>query len=112
MAEAFARMHLRDNVRQDDIDHAIAVTIKSFISAQKHSVKASLSKVFDKYISIEKDDFELLHHLCSELQQEIIRFNFYQRDTMLSEVSFDIDDLAVRVRFDLFYSWAILINLL
>jgi DNA replication licensing factor MCM2 len=97
MAEAFARMHLRDNVRQDDIDHAIAVTIKSFISAQKHSVKASLSKVFDKYISIEKDDFELLHHLCSELQQEIIRYNFYQKDTMPSQVSFDIDDLVIRV---------------
>ena len=97
MAEAFARMHLRDVVRQDDIDHAIAVTIKSFVSAQKHSVKASLSKVFDKYLSLEKDDFELLHHVISEIEQENIRFNYFQHDLMPTQVTFDVEDLELRV---------------
>ncbi|KAJ3369255.1 MCM DNA helicase complex subunit [Kappamyces sp. JEL0680] len=96
MSEAFARMHLRDNVRQDDIDHAIAVTIRSFISAQKQSVKASLTKVFDKYLSLEKDDFELLHHVVGEIEKEHIRFNFYQRDVMPDQVSFDVEDLELR----------------
>lgn len=108
MSEAFARMHLRDNVRQDDIDFAIAATIKSFISAQKHSVKANLTKVFDKYISVEKDDFELLHHVISEIQQENIRFNYYQRDVMPTSVTFDVEDLAVRVRFIVIPSLTIL----
>jgi DNA replication licensing factor MCM2 len=101
MAEAFAKMHLRDVVRQDDIDHAIAVTIKSFISAQKNSVKASLSKVFDKYLSLEQDDFELLHHVISEIEQEHIKFNYYQHDRMPNQVSFDVEDLELRVKFSL-----------
>jgi DNA replication licensing factor MCM2 len=46
MAEANAKMHLRDVVRSDDIDMAISVMLNSFIGAQKHSVKKSLSKVY------------------------------------------------------------------
>ena len=45
MAEAFAKMHLRDYVRADDVDRAIRVMIKSFVGAQKHSVKVSLQRV-------------------------------------------------------------------
>lgn len=45
MSEAFARMHLRDFVRQDDVDRAISVTVRSFISAQKYSVKRQMEKV-------------------------------------------------------------------
>jgi hypothetical protein len=78
------------------------VTIKSFLSCQKQSVKASLTKVFDKYISLEKDDFELLHHVVGDIEKEHIRFNFYQRDVMPNQISFDIEDLELRVRFDPF----------
>jgi DNA replication licensing factor MCM2 len=97
MAEAFARMHLRDIVRQDDIDHAISVTIQSFISAQKYSVKQSLTKLFSKYITAEKDDFEILNHALSEIEKEHIRFNYYQKDEMPSRVEFDIEELELRV---------------
>jgi DNA replication licensing factor MCM2 len=45
MAEASAKMHLRDYVRRDDIDLAIRATIESFVSAQKMSVKKSLERV-------------------------------------------------------------------
>ncbi|KAJ3206732.1 MCM DNA helicase complex subunit [Dinochytrium kinnereticum] len=45
MSEAFARMHLRDYVRQDDVEKAIAVMIRSFVQAQKSSVTKSLKKV-------------------------------------------------------------------
>jgi DNA replication licensing factor MCM2 len=45
MAEAHARMHLRDYVRSDDIDMAIRVMLESFISAQKFSVMKNLRKV-------------------------------------------------------------------
>jgi DNA replication licensing factor MCM2 len=50
MAEAFAKMHLRDYVNQDDIDKAIRVMISSFIGAQKLSVKNQLEKVLDSFI--------------------------------------------------------------
>jgi DNA replication licensing factor MCM2 len=97
MAEAFARMHLRDVVRQDDIDHAISVTIGSFISAQKQTVQQSLRKVFDKYIVKQRDNFELLTHVISEIERETLRFNYYQRDEMPSKVEFDIEELEIRV---------------
>lgn len=35
MAEASARMHLREHVREDDIDMAIKVVLSSFLQAQK-----------------------------------------------------------------------------
>jgi DNA replication licensing factor MCM2 len=101
MAEAFARMHLRDVVRQDDIDHAISVTISSFISAQKQTVQQSLRKVFEKYIVRQKDHFELLNHVISEIERENLRFNYYQRDEMPNKVEFDIEELEIRVT--LFY---------
>jgi DNA replication licensing factor MCM2 len=97
MAEAFARMHLRDVVRQDDIDHAISVTIRSFISAQKQTVQQSLRKVFDKYIVKQRDNFELLTHVISEIERETLRFNYYQRDEMPGKVEFDIEELEIRV---------------
>lgn len=45
MAEASAKMHLREYVRRDDVDLAISVTIGSFVSAQKLSIKKSLERV-------------------------------------------------------------------
>ncbi|KAJ3288170.1 MCM DNA helicase complex subunit, partial [Borealophlyctis nickersoniae] len=98
MSEAFARMHLRDTVRQDDVDHAISVTIKSFISAQKYSVQNQLKKSFDKYITSNLDNTELIHHVLSELVKEHIKFNYYKTDAMPSEVAIDMEELASRCR--------------
>lgn len=38
MSEAYARLHLRDYVRSDDIDFAIQMLLESFLSSQKMSV--------------------------------------------------------------------------
>ena len=45
MAEASAKMNLREYVRSDDIFLAIQVTVGSFVSAQKISVKKTLERV-------------------------------------------------------------------
>jgi len=45
MAEASAKMHLREYVRADDIDLAISVTVGSFVNAQKMSIKKTLERV-------------------------------------------------------------------
>jgi DNA replication licensing factor MCM2 len=45
MAEASAKMSLREYVRADDIDLAISVAIDSFISTQKISIKKTLQRV-------------------------------------------------------------------
>jgi len=57
MAEASAKMHLRDYVRSDDIDVAIRATVESFVSAQKMSVKKTLERVSSKAM---KEDSNLV----------------------------------------------------
>lgn len=98
MSEAFARMSLRDHVRQDDIDHAISVTIGSFISAQKHSVKTAMKKVFAKFLNVERDSFELCNHLLSELHKEHIRYRYYTQDSEVStSIEIDVEEFDMRV---------------
>jgi len=46
MAEASAKMALREYVRADDIDLAIEVAVGSFVSAQKLSIKKTLQRVW------------------------------------------------------------------
>ena len=46
MAEAHAKMHLRDYVRSDDIDQAIEMLLESFLQSQKLSVARQLGKKF------------------------------------------------------------------
>lgn len=45
MAEAHARMHLREYVQEDDVNMAIRVMLESFIDTQKFSVMRSMRKV-------------------------------------------------------------------
>lgn len=70
MAEANAKMHLRDFVSQDDISMAIRVTLEAFISTQKHSVAKSMGRTFQKYMTFKKDNNELLLYLLKNLATE------------------------------------------
>ena len=45
MAEAHAKMNLRDYVNEDDVNMAIRIMLESFISTQKFSVMRSMRKV-------------------------------------------------------------------
>lgn len=45
MAEAHARLHLRESVNQDDVNMAIRVMLESFISTQKFSIMKAMTKV-------------------------------------------------------------------
>ena len=45
LAEANARMHLREEVRSDDVNMAVRVMIDSFVKAQKWSVRRQMQKV-------------------------------------------------------------------
>lgn len=52
MAEAHARMHLREYVHEDDVNMAIRVMLESFIDTQKFSVMRTMKKV--ELISVPK----------------------------------------------------------
>merc|ERR1711928_132941 len=45
LAEAHAKMHLRDYVVEDDVNMAIRVMLESFIDTQKYSVMRTMRKV-------------------------------------------------------------------
>ncbi|PKI82794.1 Mcm2p [Malassezia vespertilionis] len=77
MAEASAKMHLRDYVRTDDIDVAIRTMVESFVNAQKMSVKRALERGFRKYIHKARDRDELLAFLLGGIVKDRMRFNQY-----------------------------------
>lgn len=105
MAEAHARMHLRDYVQEDDVNMAIRVMLESFIDTQKFSVMRSMRKVsrlytsaslvilsvelltevafiafpqtFARYLAFRRDNNELLLFILKQLVSEQVS---YQRN--------------------------------
>ncbi|XP_033608678.1 DNA replication licensing factor Mcm2 isoform X2 [Cryptotermes secundus] len=67
MAEANARMHLRDYVQEDDVNMAIRMMLESFVETQKYSVMKSMKNTFQKYLSFKKDNSELLFYLLRQM---------------------------------------------
>lgn len=47
MAEANAKMHLRDYVQEDDVNMAIRIMLESFIETQKYSIMKTMRKVIE-----------------------------------------------------------------
>jgi DNA replication licensing factor MCM2 len=70
LSEAHARLHLRDYVREGDVDAAIAVMLESFFTSQKYSVMRSLRRHFNRYLSYRKDDNDLLFYVLSGLVRD------------------------------------------
>lgn len=103
MAEAHAKVSLREYVRDDDVDAAISVLLTSFISAQKFSVRNSLERGFSRYLTRADDFFYLLFHALRSLLREAQTYaalKAQQRgnhsDDMVLKVS--IDDFAAKAR--------------
>ena len=68
MAEANARMELRDYVTDKDVDLGIATMLETFIQTQKHSVAERLRRKFEAtYITSVTAHNDLLHFLIKKL---------------------------------------------
>ena len=93
MSEASARMHLRQTVRDEDLNFGIRVMLESFISSQKFGVQRSLRKKFQKYLTYSKDNDELLFLLLQTLFREETQ---YSRSKNFLRLSQDQDE-PVRV---------------
>lgn len=78
MSEAHARMHLREYVKEDDIDVAIRTLLTSFVSTQRYGVQKSLERSFHRYINYKKDFNDLLLYILRALVRDTLR---YQRVT-------------------------------
>ena len=104
MAEAHAKMHLRDYVRDDDMDASIRMMLESFIVAQKFSVRRSLRRSFAKYIRSGEDRAHLLLHILQDMfRKEQMYQTIRLRQKNLSEdlletLEVQIDELESRAR--------------
>ncbi|XP_033744661.1 DNA replication licensing factor mcm2-like isoform X1 [Pecten maximus] len=75
MAEAHAKMHLRDYVNEDDVNMAIRIMLESFISTQKFSITRTMRKTFSRYLAFRKDNNELLLFILTQLAADQMSFN-------------------------------------
>uniref|UniRef100_A0A8C3AAW2 DNA replication licensing factor MCM2 n=1 Tax=Cyclopterus lumpus TaxID=8103 RepID=A0A8C3AAW2_CYCLU len=100
MAEAHAKMHLRDYVLEDDVNMAIRVMLESFIDTQKFSVMRSMRKTFSRYLAFRRDNNELLLFILKQLVAEQVSYqrNRYgvQNDTV-EVVEKDLQDKARQI---------------
>uniref|UniRef100_A0A667XLG5 DNA replication licensing factor MCM2 n=1 Tax=Myripristis murdjan TaxID=586833 RepID=A0A667XLG5_9TELE len=100
MAEAHARMHLRDYVLEDDVNMAIRVMLESFIDTQKFSVMRSMRKTFARYLAFRRDNNELLLFILKQLVAEQVAYqrNRYGAQSDTIEISEkDLQDKARQI---------------
>eukprot|EP01105_Mastigella_eilhardi_P013455 TRINITY_DN3069_c0_g1_i2.p1 TRINITY_DN3069_c0_g1~~TRINITY_DN3069_c0_g1_i2.p1 ORF type:complete len:714 (+),score=177.13 TRINITY_DN3069_c0_g1_i2:858-2999(+) len=70
LAEAVARMHLRDHVRDSDLNVAIRVMLESFIGTQKYSVASAMRRKFLRYLVFSRHDDDLLCNVLLTMVRE------------------------------------------
>lgn len=120
MSEAFARMHLRDFVRDDDVDRAIKVyfivnsthklkicandylqvMLESFLQAQKVSVRKTLQRNFRKYITFGEENNQLLMHQLQGLIRDAEKYQQLLGPTRgtASSIEVYISDLKTKAK--------------
>lgn len=112
MSEASAKMNLREYVRGDDIDLAIQVTVGSFVSAQKMSIKKTLERVsrleiprndtdnqgFRKYVHQATDHEELVSFLLGQIVKEKVQLHRAQRGENPPKISVPVHQLETRAK--------------
>jgi DNA replication licensing factor MCM2 len=76
MAEASARMCLRNEVFPQDFELSAKVFLESFVQAQKISVRKALYRSFNKYIINGEDKFALLMHHLQGLLLDVEKYKY------------------------------------
>ncbi|KIR41925.1 minichromosome maintenance protein 2 [Cryptococcus deuterogattii 99/473] len=98
MAEASAKMHLREYVRSDDIDLAIQVAVGSFVNAQKMSIKKTLERGFRKYVHQATDHEELLSFLLGGIVKEKVQLYRHSHGENPARVFIKVSQLEGRAK--------------
>ena len=98
MAEAHAKMHLREFVNDDDVNMAIRVMLESFVDTQKFSVMKSMKRKFSKYLTFKRDNNELLLFILRQLVQETASYMRNRYGTEQEVIEISESDMADRAR--------------
>ncbi|EFX76824.1 putative MCM2, Minichromosome maintenance complex component 2 [Daphnia pulex] len=100
MAEAHAKLHLREYVIDDDVNMAIRVMLESFIDTQKYSVMRTMRKTFARYLAYKRDNNELLFFLLRQLVHEqtvYLRNRFDSEPDTVEVLESDLVDRARQI---------------
>lgn len=127
MAEASAKMHLRDHVQESDMNLAIRMALDSFVDTQKYSVMKSMRQVrprlfsrlhfrsfflfhtlintrmrvllqtFQKYLSYKKDHSELLYYILRQITLDTLAFQKALHGGRIMTIEIPEKDLLERV---------------
>ncbi|KAL7060566.1 hypothetical protein AAHC03_09487 [Spirometra sp. Aus1] len=99
MAEAHARMHLREYVNEDDVNVALRTVLESFVSTQKYGVMKSMRQKFSRFLSYRRDNQELILFLLKQLVHDRTAF---ERSRHIDDESWQIEipeqDLANKAK--------------
>ncbi|XP_044738777.1 DNA replication licensing factor Mcm2 [Chrysoperla carnea] len=98
MAEAHARMHLRDFIQEGDVNMAIRMMLESFIETQKYSVMKTMRNTFQKYLSYKKDHSELLYYILRQLTMDQMTFLRCLHGSEITSVEISEKDLMDRAK--------------
>jgi len=99
LSEAHAKLHLRDYVRDDDVNMAIRVIVSSFVETQKFSIAKQMQRVFSKYITYKKDNNDLLFFVLSQLGREEISYQHASNKKNPGDsIEIDAEDFAQRAK--------------
>merc|ERR1719356_419014 len=101
MAEANARIELREHVLPKDLDHAIGIMFESFTQSQKHQVAEELKQKFRRYINhaVPAADqiFKLLERMFKERTEQMRLSRPGGASPEISEVAVDMADIVRQV---------------
>jgi DNA replication licensing factor MCM2 len=89
LAEASAKMHLREFVNDDDVNMAIRIVLESFIDTQKYSIMRTMKKTFGRYLAYKRDNNELLFFILKQmlLEQAAYLKNRYRTAQRVIEIN-------------------------
>ncbi|XP_059475525.1 DNA replication licensing factor Mcm2 [Neocloeon triangulifer] len=96
LAEANARLHLRDQVQEADVDLAISITLESFISTQKFSVMRSMRQTFQKFLGFQQERSELLYYILRQMTLDQLTFQRCVRGQQSDAVEIAEKDFLAR----------------
>ncbi|XP_063381825.1 DNA replication licensing factor Mcm2 [Cydia fagiglandana] len=98
MSEAHARMHLRAQVSEEDVNMAIRTMLESFVDTQKYSVMRAMRQTFQKYLSYKKDHSELLYYILRQLTMDQLAYMRGLHNHSQSTIEISERDLLERAR--------------
>ena len=96
LAEANARIELRQHVTSADIDNAIAVMLESFIQSQKHQVAEEIRKKFRRYLARGPLGDQVCALLEKLFKQKVIQIQLSQpaKDVEIKDVFLEMSDIV------------------